>query len=148
MWRDVLKLRHLPLALWPLRYHAWFAAVAVAVISVCAALSFQKMSEQIAKLAAQQRQLQDELAVLGTDARIAGPADFSQRLPMGSLADDVIRDVGRFAQEAAVQISSLQVSTHAATPTQLGRVQFNIVRASGTLPFTGIRDIEYAGNGQ
>ena len=120
------QLRYVPLSRWPLRYHAILSVVAVALIAVLAALCGHQIAKQGRRVADERLQLQAELTALRSNARTNPEPDFAQGLPSAHRSDDVVRDIGRFAQDAGVQISSLNVSTMIATPIQLGRVQFNI----------------------
>ncbi|WP_342617564.1 hypothetical protein [Rhodoferax sp. GW822-FHT02A01] len=51
---------------------------------------------------------------------------FADTLPSLNRTDDVVRDIGRSAQEAGVQITALGIEPRAATPTQIGAVIFNV----------------------
>lgn len=53
-------------------------------------------------------------------------ADFSKQLPSSAAADEVSRDIARFAESNRVQIQSLALQAHAPTTRELGRIQYTV----------------------
>ncbi len=111
---------------WPSGQHAVAAALALLAL---AAGCFGLTRYLAASAQAQQVQLDLAQRLLKDlqGRRAALPkGDFSQHLPQASAADDVARDIARFAESGRVQIQSLSVQPQAATPREWGKVQFNI----------------------
>ncbi|MDP2369376.1 GspMb/PilO family protein [Rhodoferax sp.] len=126
----------LPFLRWPLWQHLAVAALVLAGVGGAAWWGAQHARAahfgQLAELDTTQRLLQGLQA-----SRAALPkGNFSQQLPPASTADDVARDIARFAESGRVRIQSLSVQPQTATPRELGRVQFNI---SATAEYSALK---------
>lgn len=116
----------LPFPRWPLWQHLAAAALVLAAVGGAAGWAAQRAQVgyfgQAAELGSAQRLLQ------GLQARHAAlpRGDFSQHLPPAATADEVARDIARFAESGRVQIQSLALQGQAPTPRELGKVQFNV----------------------
>lgn len=84
--------------------------------------------------AIQQRQdlraLETRLQILVQDDRKQSAGNFLQTLPLASSADEIVRDMGRHAQELKIQVASLSITVADPAPGLIRRVQFNLT-ASG-----------------
>lgn len=124
--KTLFRLRFVPVGLWPVRYHVLLALLAVVLTFGAFALVIRQAQVQLQVLSAQNVQAQQSLA----DAKRAVPAvaapDYVQSLPSANRTDDVVRDIGRFAQSAGVQVNTLVIDATAATETQLGQVRFAV----------------------
>ncbi len=121
---------------WPWGQHTVAATLALlALAAACFGLThYLAASEQAqqVQLDLAQRLLKD---LQGRRAALS-KGDFSQHLPQASTADDVARDIARFAESGRVHIQSLSVQPQAATPREWGKVQFNI---SATADYSTIK---------
>jgi hypothetical protein len=116
----------LPFPRWPLWQHLTVAALVLAAVAGAAWWGAQHAQaayfSQLTQLDTAQRLLHDLRARHATLPK----GDFSHHLPRASTADDVARDLARFAESGRVQIQSLTLQPQAATPREWGKVQFNI----------------------
>ncbi len=124
---------------WPWGQHAVAATLALLALAAACfwlthylAASEQAQQAQQVQLVSAQRLLND---LQGRRAALP-KGDFSQHLPQASTADDVARDIARFAESGRVQIQSLSVQPQAATPREWGKVQFNV---SATADYSTIK---------
>lgn len=117
---------HLPVNRWPLAYHLLLGGFVVCAAAAAARFGVHRADTLLAKQDTELRTLQSELDGMRRSPTIAGPQDFRQTLPASSRADDVVRDVGRFAQAHAVAVTSIGIEPRAATTADLGKVTFNI----------------------
>jgi hypothetical protein len=76
------------------------------------------------------RALETRLQILVQDDRKQSAGNFLQTLPLASSADEVVRDMGRHAQELKIQVASLSITVADPAPGLIRRVQFNLT-ASG-----------------
>jgi hypothetical protein len=123
----VIQLRRVPLQHWPLRYHVVLATL---LLITCASTGWWVLYNTSSRLVSLQNDhvaLQQQLHDMqGRKQEVAKP-DFTQSLPNAAHADEVARDIGRFAQSAGVQISSMTIDARPAGVTELGKVHFNVV---------------------
>lgn len=117
---------HLPLNRWPLATHVLLAVLIVGVVAAAARFSVHRADAVLATRDTEVRGLQSQLDGLRRTPTSAPAPDFSQTLPASSRADDVVRDIGRFAQANAVVVTSIGVEPRAASSTELGKVTFSI----------------------
>ncbi len=54
------------------------------------------------------------------------PLDFTHGLPSQSTIDDVVRDLGRFAQTQGLKLGALNIAHQAATNRELGKTQLSL----------------------
>lgn len=121
-----LQLWRIPLRRWPWHYHLVPAAVLLLGCALAGGWALQRASLRLADLQSAHAAVQQQLHALQNRPPDTAPADFTQSLPSAAHADEVARDIGRFAQSAGVQISSLTVEARPAGATELGRVHFNV----------------------
>lgn len=110
---------------WPSLWHAILAIVAVSLVLLLAWLQMQHNSKLFAAQKTQVSELLNQLQTLSSN-QTASQTDFTAALPLADQADDLARDINRFAQDLGVQISSITIDTKAPTSTELGRMQFNV----------------------
>lgn len=111
---------------WPWWQHTLAAALALATL---AAAGLELLRHVTASAQTQHNALDSAQRLLrDLQARQAAlPAgNFTQHLPPASSADDVARDLARFAEVGRVQVQSLTLQPQPATPRELGKVQFNV----------------------
>lgn len=111
---------------WPLQWHVFTAILVIAAVVVLAWLQVRHSSNRLVGQKVQVSALMTQLQTLSSTQK-ANPTDFMSTLPPVTRADDVARDINRFAQDLGVQISAITIDTKATTSTELGRIQFNIV---------------------
>ena len=116
-------------------HHLLLGVFAVCVFAAAARFGLHRADAELAKQYAELRTLQSQLDGLRRIPSSTAPQDFSQTLPASSRTDDVVRDIGRFAQTHAVVVTSIVIESHAATTTELGKVTFNIA-ATADYPAT------------
>lgn len=116
----------LPFHRWPLWQHGVVTSLILAVLGVASwsALRGLQLSHKAvaADLAGEQRLFQ---AMRDRQTTQAG-GDFSKQLPPAAAADEVSRDIARFAESNRVQIQSLALQAHAPTTRELGRIQYTV----------------------
>ena len=118
--------RRLPFRRWPLHHHILLACLIVLGMAAGSFWWIQQSRSALLTLQHERQSVQGQLdAALRSGPPIVKP-DFTQSLPTLARSDDVARDIGRFAQPLNVQITSLTVDPRAATPSELGRVLFNL----------------------
>lgn len=108
-------------------------ALAVGVVLLVAALSWGMVlsaASQLQQVKAQHAEAQTELSSLQMLATNGTKPDFLQSLPSAVGADVLMRDIGRYAQEAGVQVGSITIDNQAPTATQLGKVHVNVSAVS------------------
>lgn len=118
---------------WCIRFQRWALyqhVLAAGLLLVCLGLAGWAY---VYRAAIRLQHVQQESQVLQTqwdtaqrkDSQSVKP-DFTQTLPRMARADEVTRDIGRFADSLGVRIVSLSVDSRAASSTELGKVQFNL----------------------
>jgi Type II secretion system (T2SS), protein M subtype b len=119
---------------WPRWQHVVAAALALAALGVAClgAVRYAGASQQAQRdaLEAAQRMLAD---LQGRRAALA-VGDLSQHFAASASADDVARDIARFAESGRVQVQSLTVQAQAPTAREAGKVQFNVSAAAEYVP--------------
>jgi hypothetical protein len=120
----------IPLSRWPLRFHAAAACLAVAAVAGLAALGVYANAGRAGQQQAELRALETRLQILVQDEKKRAAGNFLQTLPLASSADEVVRDMGRHAQELKIQVASLSIAVTDPAPGLIRRVQFNLT-ASG-----------------
>ncbi len=118
--------RRLPFRRWPLHHHILLACLIVFGLAVGGLWWIKQSRFALVSLQYERQSVQGQLDVALRTVQPAVKLDFTQSLPTMARSDDVARDVSRFAQSLNVQITSLTVDPRAATPSELGRVQFNL----------------------
>lgn len=116
----------LPFHRWPLYQHALVAAMVAGFVAWVGWWYVQGAAVRFATVQQEGLLAQGQLASALGARPLAVQPDLIQALPSISRADEVARDIGRFAQPLGVQIASLAVSTQASTTTELAKVQFNL----------------------
>jgi hypothetical protein len=123
---DRMFFLRIPFHRWPLHQHALLAGMLVGAGAMVGGWHVQRTAAGLATVQQEGRLVQGQLAAAqAASPQAAAPADMPP-LPSISRADEVARDVGRFAKPLGVQITSLTVSPHASTSTELAKVQFNV----------------------
>ena len=117
---------HLPVNRWPLAYHVLLGGFVVCAAAAAARFGVHRADTVLANRDTELRTLQSQLDGLRRSPASTGPQDFSQTLPASSRADDVVRDIGRFAQAHAMAVTSIGIEPRVATTAELGKVTFNI----------------------
>lgn len=116
----------LPFHRWPLWRHGMAAALALAVLAAASwpvARSLEsRHQDRLAELASAQRMVKEMRARQVMHAS----GDFSKQLPAAAVADEVSRDIARFAESNRVQIQSLALQAHPPTTRELGKVQYTV----------------------
>ena len=123
---NFLQLRHIPVSHWPLVWHLLLATGTCVLVALLGLVGVYQITLQNQYLLVQHAELEGELLSLRAVGGSTVLPDVTQSFPTPKHTDDVVRDIGRFAEEVGVQVSNLSVSTLPSSPTQLGRVQFNI----------------------
>jgi hypothetical protein len=120
---------HRPFSRWPTLVHAVLAVVLLLAawllghkLVAGAKAQLQTANETVEVL--QQKVQQQRMAALQTPAATA--PDFTQSLPGRSVADDVVRDMGRNAVGLGVNLGAVTVVHQEASPRELGKVQFTV----------------------
>lgn len=109
-----------------MRQHAFLAAGVVCVVAFVCWWHLDGVAAGLSALQQEGAVVQRQLVAAQAASPLAVQPSLVHALPNISRADDVARDIGRFAQPLGVQISSLAVESHAATTTELAKVQFNL----------------------
>lgn len=106
--------------------HAFLAAGAVCVVAFVCWWHLDTAAAGLSALQQEGAVVQRQLVASQAASPQAVQPSLIHALPNISRADDVARDIGRFAQPLGVRIASLNVQTHAGTTTELAKVQFNL----------------------
>ena len=109
-----------------MRQHALVAAGAVCLAALVCWWQPHSAANGLAALQQEAAAVQRQLVVAQAASPLSVQPSLLHALPSISRADEVARDIGRFAQPLGVQIASLAVSPQASTTTELGKVQFNV----------------------
>ncbi len=115
-----------PFTRWPLIYHGLLAGLAVCAVALVAYQAVYRSDKLLATRDAELRALQTQFHALRVAKPPVPPPDFGQTLPTSDRADDVVRDIGRFAQANALQLASIGVEPRPVTASEFAKVQFNI----------------------
>ena len=115
-----------PFSRWPLHHHVWVAVLVLGVLGTAVAVYLHSAAVAYVQQQTEGQAVQAQLRAAQAAGVRVEPPSFTQSLPRVTLADDVARDISRFAQPLGVQIASMGVDTRAPTATELGRVQFNL----------------------
>ncbi len=117
-----------PFRRWPFAVHALLALACVLLVgAVGYGLNKQAKNRWLAS--------ENTLKALQSEARLAdaraaqaaAPSiDFTDGLPSRSTVDDVVRDIGRFAQSQALGLGALTIAHQTPTARELGRVQLTL----------------------
>jgi hypothetical protein len=70
--------------------------------------------------------LEQQLLVLQSKPAVVPPESFTTSLPPGRSSDDLVKFLSTQAKNLNVQVNALSVQRSSATPTELGRVQFQV----------------------
>jgi hypothetical protein len=119
-------LLRLPLNRWLIRQHALAVAGVIGVAALVCWWYLHVAAENLSALKQERAAVQRQLLAAQAASPLAVQPSLLQALPNIARADEVARDIGRFAQPVGVQISSLAVETHAGTATELAKVHFNL----------------------
>ena len=121
-----------PFRLWPLRHHLALAAL-LAAATVFASRGLVTYSHRVlAEAAAELKSVQEQRQQAAAQAAQRAPrSDFTQQLPLAAHTEEVIRQMGRYAQAHGVQIASLSVERRPAAPGELGRSRLSLALACG-----------------
>jgi HAMP domain-containing protein len=117
-----------PFSRWPLLVHFACAAgvVALAVLAAWAGvLRAQQRTVALRQQVAAQELVQQQRATALQAATTALP-DFTHSLPERTVADDVLRDMGRHAASQGVSLGAIAVSHQEPSLRELGKVQFTV----------------------
>lgn len=116
----------LPFQRWSLRYHALLAGLVVMALAAAGWWHLHKSQTAFTALRGEHLTAQRQLDEALEPKKPQEQPDFQTTLPGAARADDVVRDINRFAQSLGVQINSLSVENRAATVSELAKVQFNV----------------------
>ncbi len=116
----------LPFRRWLMRQHALVAAGAVCLAALVCWWQLDSAANGLTALQQEAAAVQRQLVVAQAASPLSVQPSLLHALPSISRADEVARDIGRFAQPLGVQIASLAVSPQASTTTELAKVQFNV----------------------
>jgi type IV pilus biogenesis protein CpaD/CtpE len=119
--------RRPPFQRWPLAYHALVAGLVAASLVSVGWWYLQSQTTTLAALQSQRETLQNQVDIQRRAVPSTVQVDFARALPSVLRADEVQRDISRFAQTLGVQISSLSVQTRPPSTTEIGKVNFNLV---------------------
>lgn len=119
--------RGLPFQRWPWHYHAWVAGFVVVSFAAGAWWWLHVSEASVVALQSELQAAQNQLEVAQRTARVGASSNYTQALPSAARADDVARDISRYAQAHGVQVVSVSLETRAATASEIAKVQFNLV---------------------
>jgi hypothetical protein len=117
----------LPFQRWPLQHHMLAAGLGVMALAAGGWWYLHKSQTALIVLQGEHLAAQRQLDLVPSQNKPREQTDFQTMLPGAARADDVVRDVNRFAQSLGVQINSLAVENRAGTVSELAKVQFNVV---------------------
>lgn len=126
----LLQFFYVPMGRWPLRAHLILSMLLLLCMAALGWNAIQLAERHLLRLRAEHADTRMALGALQDRGSVSVRPDFVQTLPSTRQADDVLRDMGRYAQDAGVQINTVAIDTQAATAAQLGRVYFTIAAAS------------------
>jgi hypothetical protein len=123
------RLPYHPFSRWPTPVHAVLAAAVLLLTWFAGHTLVTKAQRQLSvdkqSLDALQLKLQQQ-RVAALQAPATNAPDFTQSLPGRSVADDVVRDMGRNAASLGVSLGAVTVVHQEASPRELGKVQFTV----------------------
>jgi len=116
----------LPFRRIPLWQHLALVTLVLSGVSAASWGTLQHLSASVGarrlELEVAQRQILDLRAQQTTRAA----TDFSVQLPTAATADEVNRDIARFAESSRVQVQSLAAQVQAPTARDVGRIQYSM----------------------
>lgn len=121
-----MPLLRVPLRHWQSWQHLALAIAAVVILGLCSWWELARVQRNLSTQRANLESLQKQLSALNSDSTSAAEPDFSASLPAPSVADDVSRDIARFAQSNRVQINSLSVLQPTSGLNELPKIQFSL----------------------
>ncbi len=113
----------LPFSRWPLAAHVACAVALLLVLLTAGRWGQLHLQGRVAQLDLETAQLQAQLRQAKAAAGQVPQRNFTATLPGAAVADDVARDMARFAQRLGVHVSAVAMQTQAKSDRELGRVQ-------------------------
>lgn len=118
--------RRYPFKRWPLRHHVLTMSLVVIGVAAAGWWYVNRLQTSLTTLQHESQSLQGQIDAALLANSLPADHDFTIALPTASQSEDVVRDIGRFAQSMNVQITSLNIAHHAASTSELGQMQFNV----------------------
>ncbi|TXT40778.1 MAG: Uncharacterized protein FD135_906 [Comamonadaceae bacterium] len=116
----------LPFKRWSLLQHVLTGSLCVTLISAIGYEYLQRQEALLTGLQQQHQTLQSQIDHEKVNLPDKPQANFTEHLPENSRADDVARDISRFAQTLGVQIVSMSIENRPASNSTLGAVHFSL----------------------
>jgi hypothetical protein len=124
-----VALRLRPFSRWPIALHAGLACALVLLVWAVTHAWVLKERRWLAESKKQVQALTEQVhsnALAQSRTTTLAEPDFTDSLPPRGLTDDVVRDIGRYAQTLGINVSNITVVHSAASARELGKVQLSI----------------------
>ncbi len=116
-----------PFRRWPLYHHVLLASLLVVVVLGLGRWWLLQAQGSFSTGQQYLHAIQGERDAAQGNKPSSAWRDPTHVLPSASRAEDVVRDIAKFAQSAGVRIASLAVAPQAASASEVGKVEFTLV---------------------